>query len=167
MDDLKNQQEVSKKTFNVPVISSVPVGVKIIAVLYYIIAVIFAIFGILLLIVAIFGKTFIENIPIPGLTESAGPGFSIALLLIVGVGILLIAFGVLSFFVGKSLWKAKKWARIAAIILAALGVIVVILSLIPGGRIKMNISSLIINLVIQGFIIGYLLFSKKVKETFA
>ena len=131
----------------------VPVGVKVIAVLYYIGAVLGLIFGILF----IAGSGSISSIEtqIPGLSALGASLFIVA-------GIILIALGVLGFFIGRGLWKARHWARIVAIIFACLGTVLGILGVIQGA-IAQNIIGLIISVIIA----GYLIFSNKVKEAFA
>ena len=74
----------------------------------------------------------------------------------------MIGLGVLLFFVGRGLWKAKSWARIVALILVGLGILMAVISMIQGEIIN-NIPSLVIPSVIG----GYLLFSKSVKKAFA
>ncbi len=132
---------------------SVPTGVKVIAVLYYIGAVLCAIMGLLFLVGAGMMSSIANQIPLLGVLGSA--------LFIVG-GIILIGVGVLNFFVGKGLWNARSWARIVAIIFMTLGILMAILSMIQG-----NIANNIFGLVIELAIGGYLLFSNSVKEAFA
>ena len=132
---------------------SVPTGVKIISVLYYIGAVLGIIFGLLFLVGAGAIGSIANKIPVLG---AIGAG-----LFVVG-GIILIGLGVLGFFVGRGLWKARPWARIIAIIFAVLGILMTVISMI-----KESIASNIVNLVIQLVIGGYLLFSNSVKEAFA
>jgi len=131
----------------------VPAGVKVISVLYYIGAVFAVIFGLLFLFGAGMISSFISQIPL-----LVAPGTSVFIV----TGIIMIAIGVLSFFVGRDLWKARKWARIVAIIFAALGVLIGVISMIQG-NITSNIVGLVINLVIG----GYLLISSNVKQAFA
>ncbi len=132
---------------------SVPTGVKVIAVLYYIGAVLGIIFGLLFLVGAGAIGSIASQIPVLG---ALGAG-----LFVVG-GIILIGLGVLGFFVGRGLWKARPWARIVVIIFAALGILMAVISMIQG-----SIASNIFNLVIQLIIGGYLLFSNNVKQAFA
>jgi len=68
-------------------------------------------------------------------------------------------FAVLSFFIGRGLWKGQKWARIITII-AGIGIFL-------SGLFSITTIAGIIYLVIGGFIAGYLLFSKEVKTFFA
>ena len=82
--------------------------------------------------------------------------------LFVVIEIILIGFSILGFFVGRGLWKARPWARIVAIILSALGILVAAISMIQG-----NIVGNIVSLVIQLVIGGYLLFSSNVKKAFS
>jgi hypothetical protein len=131
--------------------SKIPVEVKVISVLYYVLAVLSLIFGILFLVGAGAIGEYTQQIPALAVL---GTGLFIVL------GIIVIAFAVLDFFIGRGLWKGKNWARIIAIIIAILGFISALLSLVDGQFLS------IISLVIHGLIGGYLLFSKEVKKTF-
>ena len=127
----------------------VPTVVKVISVLYYIGAVFELIIAVLLFVGSGALKT---KVP---LLAVLGP------FLIVG-GIILLGLAVLSFFVGKGLWKGKRWARIAAIIIAVLGVLLALIGMVQG-----QIVSNILGLVISAAVGGYLLFSSDVKTAFA
>ena len=127
----------------------VPTGVKIISVLYYI----GAVFELLLGIALFFGAGALKA-KIPFLAF-LGP------FLIIG-GIVLVGLAVLSFFVGRGLWKGQKWSRIVAIIFAALGVLLAIVGMIQG-----NIASNIISLGVSAAMGGYLMFSGDVKTAFS
>ena len=132
---------------------SVPTGVKVISVLYYIGAVLGVIFGLLFFVGAGTMGAIAEQIPLLGALGAS--------IFIVG-GIIMVGLGVLGFFVGRGLWKAKPWARIVAIIVACVGILMAIISMIQG-NIASNIFSLVINLVIG----GYLLFASSAREAFA
>ena len=127
----------------------VPTGVKVISVLYYIGAVFELIFGILLFVGSGTLKT-----KVPFLAF-LGP------FLIIG-GIVLVGLAVLSFFVGRGLWKGQKWSRIVAIVFAVLGVLLAIVGMVQG-----SIASNIVGLVVSAAIGGYLLFSSDVKAAFS
>ncbi len=129
----------------------IPVGVKIIAVLYYIGAVLALLFGILTFVGAGTLQTALAAVPFLAIFSG----------LIIVLGIILIGFGVLGFFIGRGLWKAQNWARILVIIFAALGVLMAIIAMVGG-----NIAGNIVSLIINGLIGGYLLFSQKVKAAF-
>ncbi len=130
--------------------ADVPTGVKIISVLYYI----GAAFELLLAIALFIGAgTIASKIPLIG---ALGSGLFII------AGVVLIGLAVLSFFVGRGLWKAQKWSRIVAIIFAVLGVLFAVIGMIQG-----QVASNIISLVISGAVGGYLLFSSSVKAAFA
>lgn len=131
----------------------VPVGIKIISILYYIGAII----GIILA-----GIFFFMHITTIG-SQAVGTSFlgGLGVGFIIG-GIIMISLSVLGFFIGRGLWKAKPWARIVAIIFTGLGILIAVISMITVG-ILANIISLVTNLAIG----GYLLFNKKVKEAFA
>jgi len=132
-------------------VNEIPVGVKIVSIWYYISSIISLLLG----IVGIFAflripTSFLFEIPrFLGISSLfLGP---LALI----VGLLLIAFAVVSFLIAKNLKKAKKSARIAVIVFSVLGFLE---SLSP-----LNIFGLIIN----GLVGGYIIFSGKVKEFFS
>ena len=127
----------------------VPTGVKIISVLYYIGAVIELLLGIALF----FGAGALKT-KVPFLAF-LGP------FLIIGA-VILIGIAVLSFFVGRGLWKAQKWSRIVAIAFAVLGVLLAIAGMVQG-----QIASNVVSLVISAAVGGYLLFSSEVKTAFS
>ena len=129
--------------------AEVPTGVKVVSVLYYIGAALELLLAIALFIGA---GTIASKIPIIG---ALGAG------LFVVVGVVLIGLAALSFFVGRGLWKAQKWARIVAIIFSVLGVLFAVLGMVQG-----QVASSVVNLIISGAIGGYLLFSKDVKAAF-
>ena len=131
----------------------IPVGVKIIAILYFIGAILSLFAGIGMFIGA--GPMSAIPLGIPGLT-AMGAG------LFIGLGLLMIGLAVLGFFVGLGLWKGQAWARIVAIILAILGIISAIISMI-GGNVAANIVGLIINLVVG----AYLIMNNEVKKVFS
>ena len=126
----------------------VPTGVKVISVLYYIGAVFELIFAVLLFV----GSGALKS-KVPFLAF-LGP------FLIVG-GVILLGLAVLSFFVGRGLWKGQKWSRMVAVIFAALGALLSIVGIIQG-----QIASNIVGLVISAGIGAYLLFSSSVKSAF-
>jgi uncharacterized BrkB/YihY/UPF0761 family membrane protein len=132
----------------------VPTLVKVIAVLSYILSVGLLIFGILAIVAAAYVGALLGSF-------EGSLGFLGGAIFVV-LGIIMIAFAVLYFFIGRGLWKGQPWARIVAIILLALGVIFALIGMI-GGEVTENIFSLVIN----GLVGGYLLFSKDVKEAFS
>ncbi len=129
-----------------------PLGVKIISVLYYIGAVLELLVAVLLFV----GAGAVSKLPVLGALGALGAG------LFVVFGVVFIGLAVLSFFVGRGLWKGQKWARIVAIIFAVLGILFALVGMV-GGQIASNIVSLVISAAIG----GYLLFSKDVKAAFA
>jgi|SRR3989344_3475932 len=135
-------------------ISSVPIdqnykpkGVRVISVLYFLGSILALGFGAL----AIFGASFF--------TQVLGTGF-FGKFFAIG-GIIFIALGILGIAVGIGLWRYKNWARLLAILLSVVGIIMTILSMLKG-----NISGNIFSLVISSIISGYLFFSPKVKTVF-
>ena len=133
--------------------AGVPVGVKVISVLYYIGTVLLVLLGILMIVGGGAVGAYLGDL--------GGLGSILGGALIV-VGIIMIGMAVLSFFVARGLWKGKNWARIVAIIFAVLGLIGAIMGIVQG-----SISSNIVSLIVNGVIGGYLLFSKGVKAAFA
>ena len=134
---------------------NVPVGVKIISILYYIGAVFGIIFGLLLIFGAETFTSILNGVLLIDALDSGLSGLFIA------GGIIMIALGVLGFFIGRGLWKGRNWARIFVIILSILGVLIGVFSMVQGD-VAGNIFGLAVNLIIG----GYLLFSRKVKEAF-
>lgn len=94
-----------------------------------------------------------------------------------------IAFAALNFFVGRGLFKGKKWARIVAIVFSIIGFLLSAgsilsiksiisnssyssaISMVPGGM-SAAIAPVIICLALSGLMASYLVFSKKAKEAF-
>jgi hypothetical protein len=139
--------------------SKLPLGVKIISILYYIGVVLCLAFGLIILITSkAMAVSMVASNPGLGL-ESIPSGTLVTLIIIIGV--ILIGASIFAFFIGRGIWRLRKWARITAIILAILGLISAIFSMIIGFK-----PTQIISLLIDGFIAGYLLFNKEVKEAF-
>ncbi len=132
---------------------TVPTGVKVISVLYYIGAALSVLLGLFLFGGAGMINSISTKIPLLGVL---GAG-----LFVVG-GIILILLGVLYFFIARGLWNLKSWARTIAIILAALGALGALGSILSG-HVVSNIISLAISIAIG----AYLLFSEEVKQAFA
>jgi len=132
----------------------IPTGVKVISVVYYVFAAIAVIASIFLFSGASTINSILGSIPIIGILGALGSG-----LFIFGAIVCLI-FGTLSFFIGRGLWKAKKWARIIVIVFSVIGVLIGLASLA-----KISFGG-IVQLAISGTIGGYLIFSKKVKGAF-
>ena len=124
-----------------------PMGIKVISVLYFLGSLLAFGFGAL----AIFGASFF--------TQILGTGFFGKFFAIGGV--IFIALGVLGISIGIGLWRYKNWARLIAVLLSLVGIILTMLSILKG-----NISSNIFNLIVSGVIGGYLFFSPKVKTAF-
>ena len=121
-----------------------PVGVKILAILAYIGAVLSILGALAMFIGSAFVGPLLANIP--GYTAILGAaGAAIAITL----GIVLIAFAVLDYFIGKGLWNGKNWARIVTLVFAVIGLIGSIWPLS------------IVQLVIDALIIWYLGFNKQ------
>ena len=131
---------------------SVPGWVKTISILYYIGSALGIIGGLLFLLGAGLFDSIAEQIPLIGVLGS---------IIFIIAGIVMLVFGILWFFIGRGLWKGKKWARIFAIILSILGILIGVYSMVQGSIIS-NLFGVVLNFIIS----LYLLFSNKVKEAF-
>jgi hypothetical protein len=131
----------------------IPTGVKVISILYYLGAVFSAIVGILLIVGAGMADSFVSEVPV---IAEIGAGMFVV------VGIIMIGLGVLSFFIGKGLWKGRSWARTLVIILCCMGVVTALIS-IAGGDVANNV----FNILLNGVVGGYLWFNKRVKKAFS
>lgn len=131
-------------------VKKAPVGVQIISVIYYISAALCALFGLLM----IFGANYIVSV-------FSQIGFTFSPVVFIVFGVIFIGVAILSFFVGRGLWKLKLWAKVLAIIFACLGILVAICYMIKG----FTFMQLII-LIIDAVIGAYLIFSKEVKTAF-
>ncbi len=129
----------------------IPTGVKVISILTYIGFALLLLAGIAFIVGGSFAETLLPDLAEAGIVK-AGAVF---------IGIVLILFAVLNFFIARGLWKGHNWARITTVIFLALAFIGDLMSLIGG-----NFSS-IIALIIYGLIGYYLLFNKDVKKAFS
>jgi len=147
------KRSVKKKVKKESVTScnKIPVGVQIISILHYIGAGLSTLFGLMLILSAEYlSAIFSAELEL----VFASTFFTIS-------GIVFIGLGILSFFIGRGLWKLRNWGRILAIIFMVLNIIYIILSMVSG-FIAAQIMLLIIDLVI----VGYLTFDKEVKKAF-
>jgi hypothetical protein len=128
---------------------TLPVGVKVISILYYVCSVLAVIGG----IIAIGLSGFADQLPYS--IEYLGVFLALG-------GILAIVMGVVSFFVARGLWNLKNWARIVVIIFAILGILDAGAG-IARGLYGSGVGGIIIDLIIA----GYLIFSEEVKQAFA
>jgi len=148
--------------------SSVPIGVKLISVLFYVSAV----FGILIgLVLAIGGSIFVKTGSgqeiIQAAAQQLGAGASILTsesltVLFVGFGIAFLILGIVEMLIARGLWKARQWARIVTIVLMILAVINSIGELVQG-----RIAGGIFDLLISAAIAVYLSFNGRVRKSFA
>ncbi|MCX6749749.1 MAG: hypothetical protein NTW17_03345 [Candidatus Pacearchaeota archaeon] len=132
---------------------NVPTGVKVISILYYIGAVVGIILGLGLMVGAGLVGSWLSAIGL----GMIGAGLFIA------AGLISLAMGVLAIFIGRGLWKARLWARVAAIVLSCLGILAIFWFMLHGG----NILSDLFVIIVQGIMGGYLWFNTEVKKAFA
>ncbi len=124
----------------------VPVGAKIIAVLFYIVSIFLIAGGIMLFALSSTGAQFLGNF---GVTAGVVPG------------ILDVLWGILSFFAGRGLWTGQKWGKLLAVTISALYIIFGVITIFTLG--STSYISLIINIVI----ILYLLLNKNIHTALA
>lgn len=138
---------------------SVPVLVKVLAIFHYVGAGLIAIVGLTsIFFLGLF--SIVLGTILPDFFSELG-GF--ALIGILGL-FLFLGLAVLSFFMGRGLWKAQNWARILVIVFAGLGVLATIIYLLLG-MFEPAVNSIPSNLINIGIAL-YLLLNKKVKEAF-
>jgi len=125
------------------VIKSMPVGVKILAILTYIGAAFTILGGVMMMAGSAFFGSFLSMVP--GYATFAALGVTAFII----IGLVAIALGVLDIFIGKGLWNGKNWARILVLVFSVLGLL---------GSIT---SFSLVNLVISAVIIWYLGFNKE------
>ncbi|HLC62894.1 MAG TPA: DUF2127 domain-containing protein [Candidatus Nanoarchaeia archaeon] len=130
---------------------NIPLGVKIISVIYWISAGLLALLGLLMML---FSSSINEvlSLMLIGLPSWA----------FIVLGLFLVGLGILSFFIARGLWKGRQWAFTLAILFAVLGIINDIVNLILG---KIN-WQLIIGLVFNVIVFSYLAFNKDVRKAF-
>lgn len=125
--------------------TGVPVGVKIIAILFYIAAVFLIFLGVVAAFISSLSLSYLGSF---GISTGLVPGLA---------GIV---WGVLSFFTGRGLWSGQQWGKVLTITISGLYIIYAIVGWVMlGGT---NYISLVINLII----VVYLIFSKGVSSTF-
>ncbi|MDD5699928.1 MAG: DUF2127 domain-containing protein [Candidatus Nanoarchaeia archaeon] len=133
--------------------NEVPIGVKIISILYYISAG----FGVLFAIFLFAGFAFLSTL-MPFLSVISAMGY----ILVIVCAVIVLAISVLSFFIARGLMKLKNWARILVLVFAGLGIVMGLYSFVSGFSFSM-----VIQIAVQAAIGGYLLFAKEAKRAFA
>jgi len=128
--------------------------VKIIAILGIIWAILAIIGGIFMLV----GGGFLGTM-LPFLGTGILGGAVVGALLVV-TGVVVIVIGLLELFVAIGLWKHKNWARIVAVVLAMLGILGGIGSLIASPGMG------IVNIVLNGAIFYLLALNKDIRKLF-
>ncbi len=135
-----------------------PTIVKIISILNYVNAGLWALIGFILIFTADGIVSYFLQVA-PELFMGYESGNLVSMLII--VGIIMVLFAVLHFFIGRGLWRLKPWARIVSIIFGIIGVIGVGYSMVVAFA-----PAQVLNVIIDGFIVAYFLFSNEAKEAF-
>ena len=139
--------------------SPVPSFVKVIALLYYVVAVLTILTGFILLVDGIGGGNLRGSLGIDSVLGSTAQGSPLDKWFVENVlsyvligGFILVIIGLFEVFVGNSLLKAKKWARILTIIFMSISFISALAYL--------DLASVIISVLIG----SYLIFSRDVRR---
>jgi hypothetical protein len=132
----------------------IPIGVKIISILYYIAVGFFLITG---LFIISFSGVIISTI----ISMDATLASVVTSGLVIGVGISLLILSVLVFFISRGLWKLRLWAKITVITISLLMVIYEIYLIITTFAFMQ-----LIQLAIHAAIGIYLIFNKEAKKAF-
>lgn len=139
----------------------IPVGVKILSILYYIGAGISALTALILIIIEILLMINLSFIDISKVlpdffifTSNLGLGILV-------MGVFVAAIAVLEFFIGRGLSGRKLWAKILVIVFSVIGFVTGLISLTQGDL------SGIINLVFSGVVGSYLIFNREAKSFFS
>lgn len=132
----------------------IPAGIKIVSVIFYAAIIIFSINLILNLI---------SSLSI--IAEGTGTFPTHSKILSIGW----LIFIIFCVFMASGLWRLKNWARISTIALASILIIIQLYNIYDivvnkGNQVESIIPIIVIPL--QIFIVGYLIFSKKVREAF-
>ena len=140
-----------------PTQSSVPLGVKILAILYYLISIMLIFAGIVLVF------TLLSFINFSGFSFISPLIGSVAGITSLFSGVLILAWGVLNFVAGRGLWTGQQWGKFLAITISALYFIFGVIEVLKFGDYNyITYISLILNL----FIVFYLLASQAIKNPF-
>jgi len=155
----KTKKRVSKKRTSQA--GKIPVLVKLISLLFYIIAFVILITGIIFFIGGIVGDSFAKVIDLESVLSTEGFEGDYSLLiaiiqssLILG-GLVLIILSVVDYFIARGLWKGRNWARIVVIIFAVIGFI--------GALSSLDVFSMLLT----GVVGGYLWFNKEARAAFS
>ncbi len=141
-----------------------PIVIKVISILHYINSGLYILVGLALII---FSKYIINQITGLGDTSFGLEELAnfqeldegVLKISIFVMGFLFIGLSFLNFFVARDLWRLKNWARIIAVVIALVSSTAQIYNMVSGATLMQ-----IINLAINIFIIGYLVFFQEAKD---
>ncbi len=136
---------------------SIPLGVKILSILYYINSAFMLLLGILLFFLASIYPSLLESGELEqGLTAEELAGFQALgdiTWLIYVMALVVIIIAVLNLFLGIAFWKGQNWGRIVTIIFAILGIPFALFNLVSAFSIA-NTLSIVIILIQIGIDVG-------------
>lgn len=163
----KRSKSSARKTRSAP---SVPLGVKIISVLVYVMSFLLLISGLALLFSAgVFLSSDDAAAVVTKMIEDVSASTTISTQLaaslpyIIGFGgVLALALTLLFFFTARGLWNGKNWARILTIVMFSVWFIGALADILRGDVVR-NLPDAIIDAVVA----GYLLFNKEVQAAFS
>jgi uncharacterized membrane protein len=157
--EIKREAGVERKT---TLKRKVPLGIKLIAVLFLIMAVLSVVNGVIYTL----GRTEIASALQEEILQSGADSASVqSMIPIIVWGIIGVYFlgGVIYLVLGIGLWKIKRWARITTIILAILSIAVGLFAIKVIFSDWMSAAKFVATIIIA----AYLLFSKEIKNAFA
>jgi len=128
---------------------NIPIGVRIISVIYYVGACLLGILGLIAFVLAGSGQV-IPEFMVTGVLGTAV------------LGVVFIGLGALYYFIGRALWKGRKWAKVLVLILTIVSIIDELITLFTAGFSVIIIIMMIVNIAI----LYYLVFDKKSKAFF-
>jgi len=131
-------------------VKQIPILIKIISILNYVYVAGMIIFGFFLFQIMVYSV----------LDKSSEIPILISVLLIL-LGLVPWFLGVFLIFIGRGLWAGKNWARLSEIVLGTIFIAFFIIDILKGNYF------FLFGLVIFSLIVGYLLFSKEVKQAFS
>ncbi|PIZ82886.1 hypothetical protein COX97_02570 [Candidatus Pacearchaeota archaeon CG_4_10_14_0_2_um_filter_05_32_18] len=171
-----NKISKSSRNFDNTPINKIPVSLKIISILFYIVGVLAIAFGVFFVVAGFMAPSLMDSLGTPEeivqKIAQTDPNIKISVddistiismlpVLFAVAGVVLIALGILYVFIGRGLINRKQWAKVLAILFVALGIIRSIFAIF-GGRILSGIIWLAIFIILE----YYIAFDEKSKKFF-
>jgi hypothetical protein len=140
----------------------IPLGIKIISILHYITCGAYFLFG---LSSILFFRKIATNLVISNGLDSSLISTISTWIIILSI-FLMGGMAVLEFFIARGLWKGKRWTRVIIVVFSIINLIFLILLLFLSAEKIGGIIVSSISILVNGWVMIYLLFNKKVWEVF-